>query len=86
MRPRWPNGGGSAGSLRRRNVGILFSREYYLKYVLMKYEISILSCLKTTHPKNVSEIFYGADCWNPSQRTMICRANRLKTLVSRTAT
>ena len=44
------------GSLRRRNVGMLFSRKGHLKYVLMKYEISILSCLKTIHPKNIPKI------------------------------
>ncbi len=38
-------------SLRRRNVGMLFSRKDSLEYVLMRYEISILIFLQTTHPK-----------------------------------
>ena len=33
------------------------SRKGNLKYVLMKYEISILSCLQTIHPQKYTKIF-----------------------------
>ena len=49
--PRFP------GSLRRRNVEPLFSRKDNLKHVLMNYEIFILSCLQTIHPKKCAPIF-----------------------------
>ena len=45
-------------SLRRRNVGMLFSRKDRLEYVLMRYKISILSFLQTIHPKKYTKIFY----------------------------
>ena len=44
-------------SLRRRNVGMLFSRKDNLKCVLIKYKISTPSCLQTIHPKKCAQIF-----------------------------
>ena len=56
----------SPTSLRRRNVAMLFSRGNYLKCVLMKYGISILSCLQIIYPKKYTKNFYGADCYDTS--------------------
>ena len=53
----------SSGSLRRRNVGVLFSRKDHLKYILIKYKISVLNCLQTIHPKKYIGIFLRHRLW-----------------------
>ncbi len=55
------------GSPHRRNVEMLFSRKDHLKYVLMKYEISMLSCLQTIYPKKYTKNYSTA------QTAGVCR-------------